>query len=236
MPGDESRSSYSSLEQKQLAELQSCLNRWLVKWEMQCRSKLLSLSEQRADSHYFKFNRQTLIMTDTQTTINSLAQGIMNKILSPNEARAKLDMNPYDGGDNYSNPMIDPTITNPETGEAELPDRSGDMSNDNDADEAATPAARAQLQHMVGVECNRIRDRGLNAKNFCEWVDAFYDRWQERLEATVGAEDCDVAGYCQSHKQALLAAADHKPEQFEAAVLALLDQWRQDGVAELVKL
>jgi HK97 family phage portal protein len=236
MPGDESRSSYSSLEQKQLAELQSCLNRWLVKWEMQCRAKLLSLSEQRADSHYFKFNRQTLIMTDTQTTINSLAQGIMNKILSPNEARAKLDMNPYDGGDNYSNPMIDPTITNPETGEAELPDRSGDMGNDDDADEAAASAARAQLQHMVGVECNRIRDRGLKAKNFCEWVDAFYDRWQERLEATVGAEDCDVAGYCQLHKQALLAAADHKPEQFEAAVLALIDQWRQDGVAELVKL
>lgn len=236
MPGDESRSSYSSLEQKQLAELQSCLNRWLVKWEMQCRAKLLSLSEQRADSHYFKFNRQTLIMTDTQTTINSLAQGIMNKILSPNEARAKLDMNPYDGGDNYSNPMIDPTITDPETGEAELPDASGDMSNDDDADEAAASAARAQLQHMVGVECNRIRDRGLKAKNFCEWVDAFYGRWQERLEATVGAEDCDVAAYCQAHKQALLAAADHKPEQFESAVLALIDQWRQDGVAELVKL
>lgn len=236
MPGDESRSSYSSLEQKQLAELQSCLNRWLVKWEMQCRAKLLSLSEQRADSHYFKFNRATLIMTDTKTTIDSLAQGIASKILNPNEARAKLDMNPYTGGDYYSNPNIDPTITDPETGEAETPDASGDMSNDDDADEAAASAARAQLQHMVGVECNRIRDRGLKAKNFCEWVDAFYDRWQERLEATVGAEDCDVAGYCQSHKQALLAAADHKPEQFEAAVLALIDQWRQDGVAELVKL
>lgn len=236
MPGDESRSSYSSLEQKQIAELQSCLNRWLVKWEMQCRAKLLSVAEQRADSHYFKFNRQTLIMTDTQTTINSLAQGIMNKILSPNEARAKLDMNPYEGGDNYSNPMIDPTITNPETGEAELPDRSGDTSNDNDEDEAVATAARAQLQHMVGVECRRVQDRGLKAKNFCEWVDAFYGRWQERLEQTVGAEDCDVSAYCQAHKQALLTAADNKPEEFEAAVLALIAQWRQNGVAELVKL
>lgn len=240
MPGDESRSSYSSLEQKQLAELQSCLNRWLVKWEMQCRAKLLTAGEQRTDSHYFKFNRQTLIMTDTQTTINSLAQGIMNKIISPNEARAKLDMNPYLGGDMYSNPMIDPTVTDPQTGEAETPDSSGDMSNDNDEDEAATAAAdsaaRAQLQHMVGVECNRIRDRGLKAKNWCEWVDAFYGRWQERLEATSGAEDCDVAAYCAAHRMALIAAADHKPEEFVAAVNALVDHWRQHAVEELTKL
>jgi HK97 family phage portal protein len=234
MPGDESRSSYSSLEQKQLAELQSCLNRWLVKWEMQCRAKLLSLAEQRSGSHYFKFNRQTLIMTDTQTTISSLSQGIMNKIISPNEARAKLDMNPYRGGDLFSNPMIDPTITDPETGKSVLPKESSD------ADAASEPTdsadRRAQLRHMVGVECNRIKDRGLRAKNFCQWVDAFYGRWQERLEATAGAEDCDVAAYCEAHRMALLSAADHKQEQFEGAVLALLEQWRADGVEELMRL
>lgn len=244
MPGEDTRSSYASLEQKLLAELQSCLNRWLIKWEMQCRAKLLTVAEKKRDSHYFKFNRQTLIMTDTQTTITSLSQAIMNKIISPNEARAKLDMNPYNGGDNYSNPMIDPTITDPTTGKSELPDRSGDTSNDNDEDEAAatqapqpaSASARAQLQHMVGVECNRIRDRGLRAKNWCEWVDAFYGRWQERLEATAGAEDCDVAAYCSSHRTALIAAADHKPEEFVLAVTALVDHWRQHGVEELVKL
>jgi HK97 family phage portal protein len=228
MPGDESRSSYSSLEQKQISELQSCLNRWLIKWEMQCRSKLLTDREKMADQYYFKFNRQTLIMTDTQTTINSLAQGIMNRIISPNEARAKLDMNPYDGGDKFANPMIDPTITDPATGESSLPDRS--------TSEAAEPAAQAQLQHMVGVECNRIEQRGLRAKNFVEWVDGFYTRWQERLESTAGAEDCDAAGYCQRHKEALLAAADKQPAEFVAAVQSLLAAWRAGGVKELASL
>jgi HK97 family phage portal protein len=228
MPGDESRSSYSSLEQKQISELQSCLNRWLIKWEMQCRSKLLTDREKMADQYYFKFNRQTLIMTDTQTTINSLAQGIMNRIISPNEARAKLDMNPYDGGDKFANPMIDPTITDPATGESSLPDRS--------TSEAVEPAAQAQLQHMVGVECNRIEQRGLRAKNFVEWVDGFYTRWQERLESTAGAEDCDAAGYCQRHKEALLAAADKQPAEFVAAVQSLLAAWRADGVKELTSL
>lgn len=241
MPGDESRSSYSSLEQKQLAELQSCLNRWLVKWEMQCRAKLLSVAEKKADQHYFKFNRQTLIMTDTQTTITSLAQGIMNRIMSPNEARAKLDMNPYKGGDNFANPMIDPTITDPETGDAYLPDRTQNVdqqSSDNTSgsDPAKTPAARAQLRHMVGVECNRIEQRGLKAKNWVEWVDGFYARWQERLEATAGSEDCDVAAYCSRHKEALLAAADKQPAEFVQAVSQLLQSWRDNGCEELLQL
>lgn len=233
MPGDESRSSYSSLEQKQLAELQN-VNRWLVKWEVQCRSKLLSVAEQRADSHYFKFNRGTLIMTDFKTTVDTLALGIVHKIINPNEARGKLDMNPYDGGEVYSNPNISVDTVDP----------SGDDSNDDDADEMqaeetqqpAPASARAQLQHMVGVECNRIRDRGLRAKNWCEWVDAFYQGWQDRLEATSGAEDCDVAAYCASHRTALIAAADHQPEQFVQAVTALVDHWRQHGVEEMTKL
>ena len=108
-----------------------------------------------------------------------------------------------------------------------------------DAEETQQPApasARAQLQHMVGVECNRIRDRGLRAKNWCEWVDAFYQGWQDRLEATSGAEDCDVAAYCASHRTALIAAADHQPEQFVQAVTALVDHWRQHGVEEMTSL
>jgi hypothetical protein len=230
MPGDESRSSYSSLEQKQLSELQSCLNRWLVKWEMQCRAKLLTDREKMADQYYFKFNRGTLIMTDMKTTVDTLAQGIVHKIINPNEARAKLDMNPYSGGDVYSNPNITTDEVDP----------SGDNSNDNDADEAeapnAAPAAQAQLQHMVGVECNRIEQRGLRAKNFVDWVDGFYARWQERLESTAGAEDCDVAGYCQRHKDALLAAADKQPAEFVEAVKALVAGWRADGVKELSSL
>jgi HK97 family phage portal protein len=225
MPGDESRSSYSSLEQKQLSELQSCLNRWLVKWEMQCRAKLLTDREKMADQYYFKFNRGTLIMTDMKTTVDTLAQGIVHKIINPNEARAKLDMNPYSGGDVYSNPNITTDEVDP----------AGDGTTETETPTAA-PAAQAQLQHMVGVECNRIEQRGLRAKNFVDWVDGFYARWQERLESTAGAEDCDVAGYCKRHKDALLAAADKQPAEFVEAVKALVTGWRADGVKELSSL
>ena len=197
---------------------------------MQCRAKLLTDREKMSDQFYFKFNRGTLIMTDMKTTVDTLAQGIVHKIINPNEARAKLDMNPYDGGDSYSNPNI---TTDPI-------DPSGDTSGDNDADEAEAPnqaaAAQAQLQHMVGVECNRIQQRGLRAKNFVEWVDGFYARWQERLESTAGAEDCDVAAYCERHKNALLSAADKQPAEFVQAVKQLLESWRSGGVAELMQL
>ena len=134
-------------------------------------------------------------------------------------------MNPYSGGDVYSNPNITTDEVDPAgdgTGETEEPN--------------AAPAAQAQLQHMVGVECNRIEQRGLRAKNFVDWVDGFYARGQERLESTAGAEDCDVAGYCKRHKDALLAAADKQPAEFVEAVKALVAGWRADGVKELSSL
>jgi hypothetical protein len=45
-----------------------------------------------------------------------------------------------------------------------------------------------------------------------------------------------VAGYCQRHKDALLAAADKQPAEFVEAVKALVTGWRADGVKELSSL
>lgn len=104
--GDDDSVSYNSLEQKTLAYLSSTLDRWLVRWEQELDLKLLSESEQAA--MYFKVNTGPLLRSDLPSTISALAEAVQNRIFNPNEARDKLDINPYEGGDVYENPAISP--------------------------------------------------------------------------------------------------------------------------------
>ncbi len=105
--GDNASVSYNSLEQKKLAYLLDTLMRWLVKWEQELDYKLLSDAEKQADSHYFKFTDRALLRADSQTQSQILSTYITARVISPNEARAMLDLNPYEGGDEYANPSID---------------------------------------------------------------------------------------------------------------------------------
>lgn len=111
--GDDSSVSYNSLEQKLLAYLMNCLNRWLKRWEEECEYKLLRRREFVAESHYIRFNTAALLKSDYKTTVESLAAAITATIISPNEARAKLDLNPREGGDTFQNPAITPGVGEP---------------------------------------------------------------------------------------------------------------------------
>jgi HK97 family phage portal protein len=107
MPGDSGGNSFKSLEQKTLAYL-IALDRWLVKFEEQCDIKLLSDVQKKRRSHFHKFNRAAIHRTDMEATTQSLSLLVTNRIMSPNEARARLDLNPYEGGDEFANPAITP--------------------------------------------------------------------------------------------------------------------------------
>ena len=156
--GDDQSVSYNSLEQKNLAYLSNCLLRWLVKLEEQANAKLLRASEQ--ETHYFKFNVASLLRADFQTTVTTLANGITHKMWSPNEAREKLDMNPYDGGDVYENPAISPG-----------PSRVEETPN----------AVDARMGHLLGVECNRVLNASKNPAKFIDFLDSWYPKWENTL-------------------------------------------------------
>lgn len=104
--GDDESSSYNSQEQKNLAYLVNCLNRWLVKWQEECEGKLLSRFERESETHFVRFSTGALLRSDTQTTYETLALGVRGMLLTPNEARERLDLNPIAGGDQLLNPAI----------------------------------------------------------------------------------------------------------------------------------
>lgn len=160
--GDNSSVSYNSEEQKQLAYLKNALMPWLVRWEQELACKLLTTAEQQ-QGYYWKFNTAALLRPDFATTVDTLCKGIAHRLWNPNEARGKLDMNPYEGGDEYENPAITPG--SPGT----TPD---------------TAAMAKRLQHMLGIEQKRI-NQFIERGDSLDHIDGWYESWVDKLGQVV---------------------------------------------------
>jgi HK97 family phage portal protein len=221
MPGDGESVSYNSLEQQNLAYLK-CLDRWLVKWEEECDRKLRSPIEKRKGSKYFKFNRQAIHRTDLATTMTALCNAITHRIMSPNEARAKLDMNPYEGGDVYANPAVTPGPASEEPEEEETPEQ--DQQSD-----ANARALEETIRSLMQREANNAIS-GAKSANFCDWIEKNYAKWEPKLaeKLEVLGLDRDLARiHCDESKAILLEIAGNSTvETLENNVKNAVKDWK----------
>jgi hypothetical protein len=226
MPGDEDSVSYNSLEQKNRAYLSNCLGPWMIKWQQECDYKLLGMRAR--NSHYFRFDTKELTRPDFESTVNSLSTLIRSMIISPNEARKWLDMNPYDGGDVYMNPAI----YKPEEDKA-YGDGNEDHSDQYESGESnASQAVAAAIEYIIGVEKKRVLD-GASSKNALKAWEKFYSGWPERLAENVKAiiGDSDLAmeiaqGHCRDSQDRLMeVAACVPPSGLRSAVDSELLTW-----------
>ncbi len=96
--------SYNSQEQDQRQYVTGTLNHWFRTIQSECKIKLLSDRQRRTQSHAFRHDTTQLIEPDIETLTNVLGNQISSTIISPNEARARLNMPPREGGDEYGNP------------------------------------------------------------------------------------------------------------------------------------
>jgi HK97 family phage portal protein len=211
--GDDSSVSYNSLEQKNLAYLMNCLNRWLKRWEEELESKLLPSREFERDTHYIRFNTAALLKSDYQTSVQSLSDAISATILSPNEARQKLDMLPRDGGDIYQNPNTSSGNSDPQS---EPVESESSEEPEDESETRAELAALSRLEHLVGVEANKVKQAAVKAaedgKNFVEWVDGFYGKWEGKLAGwleEMGLDRDAATEHCEDSKQRLLEVCDY---------------------------
>ena len=95
---DYSKSSYASSEAQNLAFLVDTLLFILKQYEEELNYKLLTDKEVK-QGYYFKFNTGMLLRADLKTQVESLTKGIANFLYTPNEARAFLDLESKEGGD-----------------------------------------------------------------------------------------------------------------------------------------
>lgn len=179
--GDDTSVSYSSGEQKNLAYLANCLGSWLTTYEQESEAKLLTESEQQR-GYYFKFNDGALLRTDKQTTSVIISTLRSSGVISANEARGWLDMNPVDGGDVYANPAINP---------------SG----------AAAPQEKLienRLKHLLTVE-GKQAIAACSASNFVAKIEGLYVKWERTWRKNLGTEL--GAEHCRESKAILLDCA-----------------------------
>ena len=93
------KEAYNSNEQKFGEYLQQTLDTHLIPFEQGARIRWLTLEEQATD--YFKFNRASLLRMNAKERAETNEIKIRSGQVSPNEARAKDDMNAYEKGDDF---------------------------------------------------------------------------------------------------------------------------------------
>ena len=96
--GDYTKSSYASAEAQQLSFYVDTLLYIIKQYEEEITYKLLS-PEETMNGLHFKFNVAVILRADLKTQIESLSTAVNSFIYTPNEARALLDLESKEGGD-----------------------------------------------------------------------------------------------------------------------------------------
>lgn len=104
---DLARATWSNAEQMGREFLVYSLEPWLKALEGAMKRALFSDEERR--THRIVFDRDDLTRAELTARATAISSLISAKVLNPNEGRQWLDLAPYDGGEEYGNPHINPT-------------------------------------------------------------------------------------------------------------------------------
>ncbi len=107
MIGDLSKATFSNIENLARQFVDYALVPWLRRWEQAIQCQFLSAAE-RADGIYVKLDPRGLLRGNTRERGEFISKMIASRVINPNEARAWEDLPPYEGGDEFGNPNIEP--------------------------------------------------------------------------------------------------------------------------------
>lgn len=93
------RSTFSNMEQQNQDFVVHCLQPWARKIEEEINSKLLTTREVKTRRYFFSFDLSPLQMGDMAAQAAFFASAIQNGWMTPNEVRAKKNLNKIEGGD-----------------------------------------------------------------------------------------------------------------------------------------
>lgn len=181
--GHTGRTSYASVEQENLAFLTDTIDADFANIQQECRERLLTQDEKKADSHLFEFDRSALIQADVKSANEArktAVGGVAWKTVD--EVRAEVGL-PALGGKaaelafplNVSTGAPDSEPPPPPPGaKAEAPDPDAEKP-PVAYDGRALKAATAALEHARGRMRRRLAGAGLKAskapEKFGEWID-----------------------------------------------------------------
>jgi HK97 family phage portal protein len=101
------RATWGNAEEMSQSFRDTCLRFWFDRWQDAYNRVLFT--EDEADTHYCEFVIDDLQRANTSGRADIFSKLIASRILTPNEARAAMNLPPIDGGDELVNPF---TTTN----------------------------------------------------------------------------------------------------------------------------
>ncbi len=224
----------ANLEQQQQEYLYGSLMRWLNRFAEEFRRKILS-PQQRKQGYYYRWITEALLRGDTQSRYSAYGIAISNRIMNPNEVREKEDMPPYEGGNEYGNPNIDPKKTPEEAKAANDADNAGGRP---PGSKSADSLIAHQTKAVIKAESAHINRAAADSQNFVKVLDKYYDAgggfWslvESILLPTVDTLSVVMDGYrFDSEAWAMKHAAESK-----RLLLKACDQTTKDRLTETVK-
>lgn len=128
------RATWSNMEQAGREFLIYCLEPWLRVLETSLARALFTKEERKR--FRILLDRDDLTRADLTARATAISSLISAKVINPNEAREWLDLAPYEGGNEYGNPHINPTTPGPgHNGGPPLEDGTTDANKEPPADE-----------------------------------------------------------------------------------------------------
>jgi hypothetical protein len=239
--GDLERATFSNIENQQIDYVQSCLRRWLTRWEQECNRKLIAPLEY--GNQKCKHVVNAILRGDVQTRFSAYAVGRNWGWLSADDVRDLEDMNPLpDGqGEVYLIPtnmapasrideIIDKQVAPDPAPGAPAPDMPSDMPATMDpADRLLalilTDTATRSVSHEVDAVRKAAERHATDGTAWREWVDEFYGKQAMFLAEALHVSVDQARHYTNDHRARLLA---------EGAVAA--EAWNGAAVADLVGL
>lgn len=117
MINDLEKATFSNIEQQDLNFVKHSILPYVINLEQELDRKLLR--EVEKPTMHIKLNLEGLLRGDIKTRSEAYKTFIQNGVMSPNEARSKEEMNPYEGGNSYWQPLnsapVDKNGTNQKT-------------------------------------------------------------------------------------------------------------------------
>jgi HK97 family phage portal protein len=178
---DLARATFSNIEHQSLEYVTDSLMTWMVRWEQECRRKLLSPSERK--SMRVEHLVAALLRGDLKTRYESYAIGRQWGWLSPNDIRRLENMNTIDGGDTYLTPV------NMVPAEAQVRHQPDRVRRDRMASgrKVALGARRAfadAYRRLLRVEADRVR-RYARGGPADRWIDAWHAEHAPHIRAAL---------------------------------------------------
>ncbi len=104
--GAANTTAFASLEQENQSTLDEGFDPWFVRWELECRRKLLSQKERDDESHWFEFVREALLRSNltARSSYYRMATG-GRPWMTQNEVRRLENLPPQAGGDVILDPL-----------------------------------------------------------------------------------------------------------------------------------